>query len=125
MSAEPAPAVLRVALDVPMRRLFDYLPPGRRGRPRRQRVRVPFGRQRLVGLVVGQAATSEVPADRLKPVLEVLDYRGRAGRIRQSSSSSGRPTITTTPSARCIVDGHAEGAARGCGDCGGRAGLAA
>ena len=72
MSAEPAPAVLRVALDVPMRRLFDYLPPAAPVVPG-QRVRVPFGRQRLVGLVVGHAATSELPIDRLKPVLEVLD----------------------------------------------------
>src|SRR5690349_21321025 len=66
------PAVLRVALDTPLRRLFDYLPPpvpvaiG-------QRVRVPFGRQRLVGLVLEERATSDLPADRLKPVLEVLD----------------------------------------------------
>ncbi len=72
LSAEPAPAVLRVALDVPMRRLFDYLPPDVPVVPG-QRVRVPFGRQRLVGLVVDHAATSELPLDRLKPVLEVLD----------------------------------------------------
>lgn len=66
------PAVLRVALDTPLRRLFDYLPPAvpvTAG----QRVRVPFGRQRLVGLVMEEAASSDLPADRLKPVLEVLD----------------------------------------------------
>src|SRR6185312_3421273 len=39
------------------------------------RVRVPFGRQRLTGLVIASAAHSEVPAERLKPVLEVLDPR--------------------------------------------------
>ncbi|MEJ0036386.1 MAG: primosomal protein N' [Gammaproteobacteria bacterium] len=67
-----SPAVLRVALDTPLRRLFDYLPPAvpvAAG----QRVRVPFGRQRLVGLVMEEAAGSDLPADRLKPVLEVLD----------------------------------------------------
>ena len=69
--------VLRIALDMPLRRLFDYLPPaetritGEVG----QRVRVPFGRQRLVGLVMEQAATSELPAARLKSVLEVLDAK--------------------------------------------------
>jgi primosomal protein N' (replication factor Y) len=75
-----SPAVLRVALDVPMRRLFDYLwPVGPDGNgiagavTAGQRVRVPFGRQRLVGLVLEEAATSELPPDRLKPVLEVLD----------------------------------------------------
>jgi primosomal protein N' (replication factor Y) len=67
-----SPAVLRVALDMPLRRLFDYLPPATAVIPG-QRVRVPFGRQRLVGLVMEQAATSELPADRLKPVLAVLD----------------------------------------------------
>ena len=87
---EKTPAVLRVALDVPMRRLFDYLPPqgASDASPQMadllagtaplavapgQRVRVPFGRQRLVGLVVGEAAGSELPPDRLKPVLSVLD----------------------------------------------------
>ena len=66
------PAVLRVALDTPLRRLFDYLPPATPVTAG-QRVRVPFGRQRLVGLVMEETATSELPADRLKPVLEVLD----------------------------------------------------
>jgi primosomal protein N' (replication factor Y) len=67
--------VLRIALDTPLRRLFDYLPPpaqagaGEVG----QRVRVPFGRQRLIGLVMEQADSSELPAARLKSVLEVLD----------------------------------------------------
>src|SRR5690349_1788161 len=67
--------VLRIALDMPLRRLFDYLP-----RPEApiagevgHRVRVPFGRQRLVGLVMEQADASDLPADRLKTVLEVLD----------------------------------------------------
>jgi primosomal protein N' (replication factor Y) len=64
--------VLRIALDMPLRRLFDYLPPSAAVGPG-QRVRVPFGRRSLVGLVVEQAAGSDLPADRLKPVLEVLD----------------------------------------------------
>src|SRR3954463_16143200 len=66
------PAVLRIALDTPLRRLFDYLPPAAPVAAG-QRVRVPFGRQRLVGLVVEETATSDLPAERLKPVLEVLD----------------------------------------------------
>ena len=37
------------------------------------RVRVPFGRQRLVGVVLDGADSSDVPSDRLKPILEVLD----------------------------------------------------
>jgi len=69
--------ILRVALDTPLRRLFDYLPPTVvTDTPRAvlgSRVRVPFGRQRLIGLVVEVADSSEIPAARLKPALEVLD----------------------------------------------------
>src|SRR6185437_9878653 len=39
------------------------------------RVRVPFGRQRLVGLVVAAAESSDLPPERLKPILAVLDER--------------------------------------------------
>ena len=70
----PNPQVFRVALDTPLRRLFDYLPPpGAEAPAVGARVRVPFGRQRLVGLVMGIAQDSQVPAERLKPILEVLD----------------------------------------------------
>ena len=73
----PGPKVFRVALDTPLRRLFDYLPPASPGALQLpapgSRVRVPFGRQRLVGVVVASADTSEVPPGRLKPILEVLD----------------------------------------------------
>ena len=69
--------MLRVALDTPLRRLFDYLPP-RVAPPSGalcpgMRVRVPFGRQRLIGVVMASAATSEIDPGRLKPVQEVLD----------------------------------------------------
>jgi len=69
--------VFRVALDMPLRRVFDYLPPeapspGAVPVPG-VRVRVPFGRQRLVGMVIEAADSSDLPADRLKPILEVLD----------------------------------------------------
>jgi len=61
---------------MPLRRPFDYLPPqDASGKPVRPgvRVRVPFGRQRLIGLVTGEAASSDIAPERLKPILEVLD----------------------------------------------------
>jgi primosomal protein N' (replication factor Y) len=68
--------ILRIALDTPLRRLFDYLPPEDES-PRLAdvgtRVRVPFGRQRLVGVVCAHAATSELSRDKLKRILVVLD----------------------------------------------------
>ncbi len=69
----PAP-VLRVALATPLRQLFDYLAPAVPP-PRGVRVRVPFGRRRLVGVVMGNAETTDVPTDKLRPVLETLDDR--------------------------------------------------
>ena len=69
MTATP---IVRVALDTPLRRLFDYLAgdlPVAVG----CRVRVPFGRQQLVGLVVELAGQSELPADKLRPISALLD----------------------------------------------------
>jgi len=74
------PQVFRVALDMPLRRVFDYLPPedavpAGSGPPVQPgaRVRVPFGRQRLVGIILEAASSSDLPSERLKPILEVLD----------------------------------------------------
>ena len=66
--------VFRVALDMPLRRVFDYLAPqitASQAFPVApgSRVRVPFGRQRLVGVVTEVADSSDVPPERLKPIL--------------------------------------------------------
>ncbi|CAG8864380.1 Primosomal protein N' [Pseudomonas fluorescens] len=68
--------ILRLALPSPLRRLFDYratasmarqaLTPG-------MRIRVPFGRREMIGVLVEVCAESEVPADKLKPAVAVLD----------------------------------------------------
>ena len=69
------PVILRIALDTPLRRLFDYLPPREpQATPMiGARVRVPFGRQRLVGVVIAHADSSELPREKLKAVLELID----------------------------------------------------
>ncbi len=68
--------ILQIALATPVRRMFDY----RWGStahaaapPLGVRARVPFGRRILVGVVVGTLAESDLPADKLKTVLELLD----------------------------------------------------
>jgi len=74
--AAQAPAILRVAVATPLRRLFDYLAPAgsAAGAPAEgARVRVPFGRGTRIGLVLGRAAESALSPERLKPVLEVID----------------------------------------------------
>jgi primosomal protein N' (replication factor Y) (superfamily II helicase) len=69
--------MFRVAVDTPLRRLFDYLPPdlpvGAAPLRPGMRVRVPFGRRRLVGVVIETADSSELLPERLKPILEVMD----------------------------------------------------
>src|SRR5882724_4164399 len=68
--------ILQVAIDTPLRRVFDYLPPPIRPQelPRLGvRVLVPFGRQRLIGILVGIAAESAVPLLKLRSALEFLD----------------------------------------------------
>jgi len=72
-------AILRLALPSPLRRLFDYrAPPGvpRAALQPGVRLRVPFGRNReVIGILVEVVEHSEVPADKLKAALELLDAR--------------------------------------------------
>lgn len=70
------PALLRVALPVPLPRMFDYLPPPERmpasddiGR----RVRVPFGTRELVGIVMDVVSPVSDAPPGLRPALEILD----------------------------------------------------
>jgi primosomal protein N' (replication factor Y) (superfamily II helicase) len=84
--------ILKVALDTPLRRVFDYLPPdgatrgasvdgasgggspGWRSLPG-VRVRVPFGRRETVGVLVATSEESSLPRDKLRHALEILDSR--------------------------------------------------
>ena len=66
--------LIQVALPSPLRQVFDYrLPAGVPVPANGVRVRVPFGRQALIGLVTGVATHSDVPVAKLKAVTEVLD----------------------------------------------------
>ncbi len=66
-------AILRVALDVPLPRLFDYAADDGRGDAVGQRVAVPFGRRTLVGVVVEIAAESGLAPEKLRPAGTILD----------------------------------------------------
>jgi primosomal protein N' (replication factor Y) (superfamily II helicase) len=72
--------ILQIALDTPLRRVFDYLPPAQQSAaqkvpPPGVRVLVPFGRQRLIGILVGTASGSTLPSSKLKAAHEFLDER--------------------------------------------------
>jgi primosomal protein N' (replication factor Y) (superfamily II helicase) len=88
--------ILKVALDTPLRRVFDYLPPAgstlRQGAAASQgaaapqnvtappgapapgvRVRVPFGRREVIGILVETSEDSSLPRGKLRHALEILD----------------------------------------------------
>lgn len=80
--------IVSVALDTPLRRCFDYLAPAEPASVEPsaappagqsltlqvgQRVRVPFGRQQLTGVIVSINKQSELDRDRLKRILAVID----------------------------------------------------
>jgi primosomal protein N' (replication factor Y) len=71
----PAPTLLRVAVDCPLRTTLDYLVPEALAGAIRpgMRVRVPMGRREAVGLVVGLAGAPSVAPERLKAILAPLD----------------------------------------------------
>ena len=66
--------ILAVAIDTPLRRTFDYRAPA--GQPDLvpgQRVWVPFGRRRVVGVIVGRRDRTHVPAAKLRSIIEAVD----------------------------------------------------
>ncbi len=65
--------VVRIALDVPLHRQFDYWLEPPLTVAIGQRVRVPFGRGERIGVVLAQPEESDVPADKLKTVLSVFE----------------------------------------------------
>ncbi len=67
------PVVLRVALPVPLPHLFDYLPPDGGAASVGARIVVPFGRRKLVGIVVAMDAESSVDMARLKRAICLPD----------------------------------------------------
>lgn len=72
----PAPRYLRVAVPSPLHGYLDYLPPADSDLAALQpgmRVRVPFGKREVVGVLLETAAHTDVPAAKLKRARRVLD----------------------------------------------------
>ncbi len=63
--------ILKIALDVPLDRLFDYLSNGQDVRVG-QRVLVPFGRRNQIGIVMHVAHSSDVAIEKLKPIMQAF-----------------------------------------------------
>lgn len=77
MPQSPLPQPIRiakVAVPVPLSGLFDYvIPMGMATLQAGQRVRIPFGRRTLIGVVCECVEGSDYPTDKLKAVEAVLD----------------------------------------------------
>ncbi|MGI9294207.1 MAG: replication restart helicase PriA, partial [Pseudomonadales bacterium] len=75
----PSDIICRIAVPTPLNRLFDYLPPKDMSVAEQQRLqagqrlRVPFGRRYVTGLLLAVKQHTDVPADRLKHASELID----------------------------------------------------
>jgi len=63
---------IRVAIDVPLPTLFDYLAAQARPEDVGRRVRVPFGRKSVIGVIMGVDEQASIDAARVKTVGAVL-----------------------------------------------------
>ncbi|TAK67838.1 MAG: primosomal protein N' [Betaproteobacteria bacterium] len=73
-------SILRVALDLPLPRLFDYLCAEASSADVGMRVLVPFGNKQAVGMIVGLADTSEISSEKLKSAVRILRETPALGR---------------------------------------------
>ena len=76
------PRFVKIAIPCPLYKTFDYRLPATFGERTIQpgvRVRVSFGRQKLIGIVIEEISSSDVPASKLKPVIAVLDEHNLLG----------------------------------------------
>ena len=64
---------IRVAVDAPLHRFFDYRAP--MALPAGTLVAVPLGRRRMVGVVIASGMPAEVDAARVRPIEQVLTDR--------------------------------------------------
>ncbi|MCE3251917.1 MAG: primosomal protein [Cellvibrio sp.] len=72
------PLLLEIALPVPLRRCFDYFAPvgaNPAGLQPGLLVRVPFGHQELIGIIVRVKTESVQNLDKLRPALEIIGSR--------------------------------------------------
>ena len=65
-------SILRVAIDIPLPRLFDYLSDDALPEDVGRCVRVPFGSGEKIGVITALAQISDQAADKLKPAREIL-----------------------------------------------------
>ena len=71
-----SPSILRVAVPSPLWQSFDYLLPQKTQAVQPGvRLKVPFGQREAVGILLEVVVHSTVPADKLKPIIEIIDEK--------------------------------------------------
>lgn len=60
---------------MPLHRYFDYLLPEGASAVKGARIEVPFGNRSKIGVAVDFPQTSDVPAEKLKPIKNILDHK--------------------------------------------------
>jgi primosomal protein N' (replication factor Y) len=70
-ASQPLIRIAQIALDLPIPRLFDYLAPELTTADIGCRVRVPFGRKHLIGVVLQLGSDSAHAHDKLKPITAI------------------------------------------------------
>ncbi len=72
----PRDLYIQVAVPSPLRRTFDYKPPGNCDpgllEPGR-RVEVPFGTRKLIGVITGSSSSSDFPENKIRKISKVID----------------------------------------------------
>jgi primosomal protein N' (replication factor Y) len=72
----PNTRILKVAVPCPLYKTFDYRLPSALCDQKIQagmRVRVPFGRQKLIGFIIEENQSTDIPPEKLKSIISVLD----------------------------------------------------
>ncbi len=76
MTPNLSTAALRIAIPIPLRQLYDYLPPvvcdPAKLRPG-IRVKIPFQRREVIGILMEITTEPQVPWEKLKPVIDIID----------------------------------------------------
>lgn len=72
------PIILKIAVPSPLRQVFDYLPPDSADsmcfQPG-QRIKVPFGRRQIVGVIIALSNHADCPANKLRAAIELIDQQ--------------------------------------------------
>jgi primosomal protein N' (replication factor Y) len=75
-TSKPSSRICRIAVSVPLRKLFDYIIPDNLDSNRLEtgmRVVVPFGRQQKIGIITDPSVTTTIDHSRLKSLESIVD----------------------------------------------------